>query len=197
MTKAEKTRNFIVEKTAGIFNRKGYAGTSMSDLTEATGLTKGSIYGNFANKDEVALAAFDYNVTRLTQGMDAALAKGKTSIDKLLNMANFYRSEYKNSITQGGCPLLNTTAEADDTHPALKEKVGRSVRAWKKKIENIIRAGKDAGEIRKDVDAATFATEYIALIEGGIMLSRATGNSSMLFTCIDRVEKNVRIELTA
>jgi AcrR family transcriptional regulator len=37
---------------------KGYAGTSMYDLTEATGLTKGSIYGNFENKDDVALAGF-------------------------------------------------------------------------------------------------------------------------------------------
>jgi TetR/AcrR family transcriptional repressor of nem operon len=37
---------------------KGYSGTSMSDITAATGLTKGSIYGNFENKDEVAIAAF-------------------------------------------------------------------------------------------------------------------------------------------
>ncbi|MDO9376148.1 MAG: TetR/AcrR family transcriptional regulator, partial [Ferruginibacter sp.] len=65
MTKAEKTRNFIVEQTAPIFNKKGYAGTSLTDLTEATGLTKGSIYGNFANKDEVALAAYDYNLSLL------------------------------------------------------------------------------------------------------------------------------------
>ena len=59
MSKAEKTRQFIIEKTAPIFNKKGFAGTSLSDMTEATGLTKGSIYGNFADKDEVAMAAFD------------------------------------------------------------------------------------------------------------------------------------------
>ena len=39
MNKAEKTRQFIVEKTAPIFNMKGDAGTSLSDMTEATGLT--------------------------------------------------------------------------------------------------------------------------------------------------------------
>jgi len=37
-------------------------GTSLSDMTDATGLTKGSIYGNFNSKDEVALAAFDHNL---------------------------------------------------------------------------------------------------------------------------------------
>src|ERR1700722_8888899 len=65
ISKAERTRQFIIEKTAPIFNKKGYAGTSLSDITAATGLTKGSIYGNFADKDEVALAAFDYNIGKL------------------------------------------------------------------------------------------------------------------------------------
>ncbi len=65
MSKAERTRQFIVEKTAPLFNAKGYAGTSLSDMTDATGLTKGSIYGNFANKDEVALAVFDHNWGRV------------------------------------------------------------------------------------------------------------------------------------
>jgi TetR/AcrR family transcriptional repressor of nem operon len=58
MTKAEKTKAFIIERSAPLFNSKGYSGTSMNDLMEITGLTKGSIYGNFENKDEVALAAF-------------------------------------------------------------------------------------------------------------------------------------------
>jgi len=61
MSKAERTKQFIIERTAPIFNSKGYAGTSMNDIMNATGLTKGSIYGNFENKDEVALAAFDQN----------------------------------------------------------------------------------------------------------------------------------------
>lgn len=43
MNKAQRTRQFIVEKTAPIFNVKGYAGTSLADMTEATGLTKGSV----------------------------------------------------------------------------------------------------------------------------------------------------------
>ena len=65
MSKAARTKQFIIEKTAPIFNMKGYSGTSINDITDATGLTKGSIYGNFANKDEVALAAFRFNVKKL------------------------------------------------------------------------------------------------------------------------------------
>ena len=58
MSKAEKTREFIIEKAAPIFNTKGYAGASLNDIIDATGLTKGSIYGNFENKDEVAIAVY-------------------------------------------------------------------------------------------------------------------------------------------
>ncbi|HAE68223.1 MAG TPA: TetR/AcrR family transcriptional regulator, partial [Sphingobacterium sp.] len=54
MSKAEQTRQYIIEKTAPIFNKKGYFATSLSDITTATGLTKGSIYGNFKDKDDLA-----------------------------------------------------------------------------------------------------------------------------------------------
>ncbi|MBL7756118.1 MAG: TetR family transcriptional regulator, partial [Chitinophagaceae bacterium] len=47
--KAERTRQHIIEKAAPFFNKKGYADTSLSDITAATGLTKGAIYGNFEN----------------------------------------------------------------------------------------------------------------------------------------------------
>ena len=47
--------DYILEKTAPVFNRQGYIGSSLSDLTKATNLTKGAIYGNFVNKEELAL----------------------------------------------------------------------------------------------------------------------------------------------
>lgn len=195
MTKAERTKQFIVEKAAPVFNKKGYAGTSLSDLTEATGLTKGSIYGNFADKDEVALAVFDYNLSLLNNGLNAAIAGSTNAIDKLLGMAAFYRSEFKNQLTRGGCPILNTAVEADDTHPLLKEKVSKTIRSWKKSIETIISKGIEQKQVRQDADAARFATEFIALIEGGIMLAKVTGSPSLLYTCIDRIEKIIAYEL--
>ena len=50
LTKSELTSKFIIETVAPIFNKKGYAATSMSDITNATNLTKGAIYGNFENR---------------------------------------------------------------------------------------------------------------------------------------------------
>ena len=51
MGKAEETRQYIIEKSALIFNKQGYAGTSINDITDAVNMTKGAIYGNFENKE--------------------------------------------------------------------------------------------------------------------------------------------------
>ncbi|MGE8424802.1 MAG: TetR/AcrR family transcriptional regulator, partial [Sphingobacterium siyangense] len=59
--KSENTKQLIIEKTSTVFNVKGYAGTSIKDVMSATGLSKGCVYGNFENKDEIALSVFDYN----------------------------------------------------------------------------------------------------------------------------------------
>jgi len=77
MTKAESTRLFIIERIAPVFNKKGYHGTSLADITEATGLTKGSIYGNFANKEEVAIAVYEYNTAWFSSEQKAAAALQK------------------------------------------------------------------------------------------------------------------------
>ena len=73
LSKAERTKRFIIKKSAPIFNKKGYAGTSLSDLTQATGLTKGSIYGNFKNKDEVAVCAFQHNLAYMIESLTAEM----------------------------------------------------------------------------------------------------------------------------
>ena len=65
MGKAEETRQTIIEKAAVIFNKNGYQRTTMSTLTKALGLTKGAIYGHFADKDELAVEAFRYSVRKI------------------------------------------------------------------------------------------------------------------------------------
>src|SRR4051812_21757532 len=95
MSKAERTRQFIVEKTASIFNSKGYSGTSLNDLVDATGLTKGAIYGNFENKDEVALAAFEYNFGNITNYIASRIRERDSAIQKLLVYPETHRQVLK------------------------------------------------------------------------------------------------------
>jgi len=190
--RSEDTRQLIIEKTAAIFNKKGYAGTSMSDLTEATGLTKGSIYGNFENKEAVALAVFAYNAKRKNKLEDERLARVSTNKEKLMVYAKIFCEKDTLQFMEGGCPLLNTAIEADDTHEPLRKKVSEEIAAWKKKMQAILMAGISSKEFIPSVNTEKFSLSVIALIEGGIFVARATKNKKnfeiILQTVVEMIE---------
>jgi TetR/AcrR family transcriptional repressor of nem operon len=191
-SKAERTRQFIIEKTAPVFNTKGYAGTSLGDLTKATGLTKGSIYGNFENKDEVALAAFDYNFERVTLYMKTRILTKENAIERLLAYPHVYRDFLKIPFLQPGCPILNTSTEADDTHPELRKKAAEALAFWKRSVENQVKRGIERKEIKAGVDPSAFAVILCSLIEGAVMQVKVTGKSGDLRTAMNFLENMIR-----
>lgn len=191
MSKAERTRQFIVEKTAPIFNTKGYAGTSLTDMTEATGLTKGSIYGNFANKDEVALASFDHNLKKVNNIIAQEMEKETTIRGKLLVYASVYENFLKLPFPAGGCPLLNTAVEADDTHPQLKERVAAAITDWKNRVIALIKQGVENKEFKAPGSPEQFALTMIAMIEGAIMIVKTTGKLNYRKLVLQSVEKMI------
>jgi AcrR family transcriptional regulator len=184
LSKAERTRQFIIESTSGIFNKKGYSGTSMSDLTEATGLTKGSIYGNFKNKEEVAVAAFEFNTGKVRKQVATLMDKAPTYYEKLMVYSIVYHNFKNKNFPEGGCPILNTAVDADDTNPLLKEKVTQVIVKWIKRLEDLIQGGINAGEFKPDVDVTRTALSIIALVEGAIMIARVTGKPAHLDTIL-------------
>ncbi|MHB8209168.1 TetR/AcrR family transcriptional regulator [Mucilaginibacter sp.] len=183
LSKADRTRQFIIETTAGIFNTKGYAGTSMSDLTEATGLTKGSIYGNFGNKEDVALAVFDHNYAKVAGLIQQRIRSAKTYHDKLMVYAQVYDQFTRGNFPVGGCPILNTAVEADDTNSLLKDRAAKAILKWKKGVQDLIQAGVEAGEFKQGLDHSRIALSIIALVEGGIMISKVTNSQA----CLDKI----------
>ncbi len=189
LPKSEKTRQFILETAAPIFNKKGYAGTSLSDLTSATGLTKGSIYGNFKNKDEIAVAAFEYNVGNITRFFFRRMESAATFMEKLLVYPRGYRKLYKSMIACGGCPILNTATEADDTHEILCRLTVEVICNWKDDIVDLIKQGKTAGEIKSEADPEKTARILLSLFEGSGILAKVTGESAYILNAIDHMEQ--------
>lgn len=197
MSKAEKTKQFIIEKTATLFNTKGYLSTSLSDITQATGLTKGSIYGNFENKDQVAIEVYKYNAGLLSQVMSRSFGdQYPTSIDKLHAFADFYRKNWRSVFSNGGCPLMNAATEADDSFPVLKKQVKISFELWTAKITAVIQKGQENEELNSNINAEEYASLFVMLIEGGILLSKTMDDEKFLNQALDRVRKMIDNELT-
>lgn len=180
MTKAQATKARIIERAAALFNQQGYAGSSMSDLMRVTGLQKGGIYNHFGSKDELALAAFAFATNRIQQQFIGALKNKRHAVDRLLAILRVYEHLLDDPPVPGGCPILNTAVESDDTHPALRERAQLAMNAWRDLIQRIVATGVRRGELQPDAEPEAVATVLIATIEGGVMLSKLYGDRAHL-----------------
>lgn len=195
MGKAEETRNYIIEEAAQIFNMYGYKGTSMSQLTKAINMTKGAIYGNFKDKDEIALAAFEYNVAKISEEIENVVRPKENACERLIAYANFYLDNFGKISINGGCPILNAAIDSDNVHQLLKKKVLQAIEKWINSISRIIYGGIKQNQIKQNAKPEQFASVFVSLIEGGLMLSKVTGNTIHLGRNIDHIIYLVNTEL--
>lgn len=187
MSKAQATRQWIIEQAAEIFNQYGYQGTAMSDIMQATGLKKGGIYNHFRNKDELALAAFDYAVQQLEQRHRQVLHAHRHAINRLQLMVEVFTATIEDPPLAGGCPILNTAVDSDDTHPLLRQRTQQAMDHWQVMIEHIINRGVKRGEIQATVDVEMTTTIFISVLEGGLMMSKLYDDRAYL----DRAQQHL------
>ena len=118
-SKSERTTQYILEKVAPVFNKHGYAGTSLAQITEATGMTKGAVYGNFENKENLALKAFNYSIRKLNKLLAEVLDSEQKPKLKLKALFEFYRGYPQLSENYGGCPILNIATDSNHQNEVL------------------------------------------------------------------------------
>ena len=196
MKKAEKTRQYIVEKTAPVFNRKGFEGTSLADLTEVTGLTKGALYGNFADKEEIAMEAFKYSMRMVKEMVVQHLSNTPTYRDRISALLAFYSSYVFSPPIPGGCPLVNTSVEADDHHTSMRRVAVKELTNTISFIQGLIDGGIEAKEFRPDIDTKELAYTIFCAIEGALIFSRVEKSSEPMDLIVrhcNRILENITI----
>ena len=177
LTKGQRSRQKIVETAAVLFNQKGFTGCSMGDIVLATGLEKGTLYGHFSTKEELALLAFDYawkdTSDRRLRNVDTI----PNSVDKLkLHVDNYVSTP----SFPGGCPLLNFAVDADDGNVALRTRVRKALKGWEDLLVKIVEDGQLAGEVNPEIDPSSVANLVISVLEGATVVSRINKRSSAL-----------------
>lgn len=195
MRKSELTTNFIIEKVAPIFNKVGYNGTSMSTITDATGLTKGAVYGNFKNKEELAFAAFKFNVTRVVDRIKEELSVIESPFEQLKGLIAFYRKYRHHTIDIGGCPIINIGVDANHQNSNLLQQVQEVVEKLQYYIERMILNGQDAREIKADIDAKYYARRIFAAIEGSIFMTVTMNDDVYIQEMMDYIDQMIDKEL--
>ncbi|KLT70516.1 TetR/AcrR family transcriptional regulator [Flavobacterium sp. ABG] len=190
LTKAERTKQFILETAAPIFNQKGIAGASIDDVLEAAKLTKGCLYGHFESKEDLSIQVvnymLDYNGLRLV----AAINKAKTAKTKVFAYLDFYKDPLETNI-KGGCPVFNMAVESDDTFPIIKERVAVVIRNGQDLFVEILNKGILDGEFTNKLEPEIYAFKAVAAVEGALVLCRTMNTAKPMQGLI----KNLKEEL--
>jgi len=195
LSKAERTSQHILETVAPVFNRLGYASASMTEITKASGMTKGAIYGNFENKEELALAAFEYSIKRISNQIRTYTSKVKTPIEKLHALTEFYRNYHSYSQKLGGCPILNMGVDSKNNNPGLLKRVKEVIKEFQDNLVFLIKKGIDVGDIKESVDAKKYACRIFALMEGSIFMTITMNDRTYIEDMMDFIDEMINREL--
>ena len=196
LSKAERTRQYIIETVAPVFSKKGYVGTSMQDITDATGLTKGSIYPNFKNKENLALEAFNYSLHKIMRPLNAKVNAQTDAVSKLKAMTDFYRHYYQTHMEgMGGCAILNVSIDTHHQNPVLFARVQDVIRKLKAGVANMIEGGKNEGSLKADVDTESYASKIYGMIQGSIFLSMTLNEDHYLTDMMDHIDRMIDTEM--
>ena len=164
----------ILASAAPLFNRAGYAGTSISDILTATDLEKGGLYNHFASKEELAVASFDYAFRQVDAYFTEALANVESGLPRMRAYIDAFERYIERPVVSGGCPIANATLEADDALPFLRERVAQAFEKMRGSVRHTFERGRAKGHFRADLDAEASADFVIAAVEGALLLSRGT-----------------------
>ena len=190
MTKAENTKQMILEKAGPLYNAKGINGTAIDDVLAAAKVTKGCLYSHFENKEDLSVQTAEYLFKKINHGVSQAMMKEKTAKGKIFAYMDFNKSPLSTYI-DGGCPIFNMAVEADDNHIAVKKMVRSVLRISHENFTAILQSGIDNGEFSKDLNASVFAFKMFSSIEGALVICRIMNTNIPIVSLI----KSLKSEL--
>lgn len=189
------TSQKIIEKVAPIFNKKGYVGTSLSEITKEIQLTKGAIYCNFKNKEELALKAFKFNIGLVIRPLKEAVLKADTNHAKLNAIIEYYRGYYTFSEKIGGCPVLKVGNDSKYNNPKLFDEATAVSKRLILGLEVILSDGMKSGEFSSSMNAQKMARNIYSMIEGGIFMAITLEDETFLTDILDFIDQKMLQEI--
>lgn len=190
MTKSERTRQFIIEKTAPVFNTKGVGATVVADVMKATDMARGGLYVHFKDLEELSQCAAEWNLKQFVEKTSTKAEMFSTAKAKFFGLLD-YLGDPLNPPVQGGCPMMNFGMEADDTNPVIRELVNETICTVQQRMIDILKQGVKDGEFRKDWNYKEFALKAYAMIEGGILVARVSRDISQMTILIKILKREI------
>lgn len=169
-------RERILRSAAECFHRLGYHETTVSDICETAGLSKGGLYTYFKAKDEILAAVVEQS---FYGGLDEAMAAangGGTAVERLERVAAVVTNRlFSGRSDPVYSPHLMSEIWAEASKdPALRALCASGYDRWKAFLAELLRDGIAQGEIRSDVDPDAIAAVLVAIFDGLTLMQTVT-----------------------
>jgi TetR/AcrR family transcriptional regulator, transcriptional repressor for nem operon len=163
----------VVEAAREHFWTHGYSATSVDDLTAATGLGKGSLYGAFGDKHSLFVRALDDYCTTASDRFSAQLRQpGVTAIDRLTGHVRAIVADVIADTEGRGCLMAKSSAELGGADADVDRIVGESLRRWRSDLVDALVEAQADGAITAGADAQALATVFLGVLRGMEVLRR-------------------------
>ena len=180
-TKGSRTRRKIIENSLQLFSVKGYYNTSVSDILDATGLTKGGLYGHFASKEDIWYAVYDEAVS-IWKGL---VFKGiRNDSHPLERIEKFIENDllyYLGAdVFEGGCFFLNMLVELSGQSASMSRQILRGFVRLCALLHTWLQEAAQEGLLKEALDLKETANFIIISLNGAAALYISSRDRSIL-----------------
>ena len=178
----------VVAAARDEFWSRGYTATSVDDLSAATGLGKGSLYGAFGDKHALFLRALDDYIDSALDDVRAQLRDPKYSAyDRLLRHIRAQVKAIAADTSHRGCMMAKSAAELGGTDDAVEKTVERAYARWAADLADCIEEAQRDGAIDASQNSQALATTLLAFMRGQEALHKAGVKPAQLKTAAEEM----------
>lgn len=158
---AADRRRQILDAAVGVFARKGFNATRVSDIADEAGVAYGLLYHYFRSKDELLDTVFTERWALMLEAISAADAREASAREKLDDIAGFIVGSYHHDPDLMKVIIVEVTRAANSfgqTHlPQIREAFDR--------ISAIVARAQQSGEFRADIEPDFAAMTFYGVVE--------------------------------
>ncbi|MGB5822014.1 MAG: TetR/AcrR family transcriptional regulator [Saonia sp.] len=162
----EFDKELVLQEATNIFWAKGYNGTSMQDLVDATGLNRSSIYNSFGSKLELYQAALKYYQRETNVLFQKALIKASNPLEAIRFIFEGFLPEILGDEQSKGCFSMNCKAEMGNQDENIKTWLLNTQEQALTTFQSLIRDGQEQGVINKKQDSMVYAYHIFNAFQG-------------------------------
>ena len=163
------------------FWSRGYAATSVDDLTSVTGLGKGSLYGAFGDKHGLFMRALDDYIGTAVDGVRAQLRDpAYSAYDRLTRHVRAQARDVAADKSRRGCMMAKSAAELGAVDDDVERSVERAYAEWHTELVGCIEEAQRDGAIAKKPNPQALATTLLAFMRGQEALHKGGAKPAQL-----------------